>query len=86
MSLTNPRPRPVKCPRCQSMDGVPIRYGYPDPDLADAARRGEVVLGGCDIGGNDPIWFCRTCRARWDAEGKVWEDEDPGEGRPHSRD
>jgi hypothetical protein len=44
-----------------------------------AAKRGQIVLGGCcTYGGLEPIWFCRTCRARWDAEGVVWDDEDEG--------
>ena len=75
MPLTDPRPKPVKCPRCHSMDGVPIRYGYPGPEMAESAKRGEIVLGGCCITGHDPTWFCRTCRARWDGYGMVWEDE-----------
>jgi len=26
---------------------IPIAYGFPGPELSDAAERGEVELGGC---------------------------------------
>ena len=76
MQLSESGRGPVKCPRCHSMDGVPIRYGLPGPEMAEAARLGQIVLGGCGITDDDPIWFCRTCRARWDATGRVREDEE----------
>ncbi len=79
MQLTDSGRGPVKCPRCHSVDGVPIRYGFPGDEMLAAAKRGQIVLGGCcTYGGLEPIWFCRTCRAQWDAEGVVWDDEDEG--------
>jgi hypothetical protein len=49
------------CPRCGSTDAVEIIYGDPDVELGEAARRGEVVLGGCVIGPESPDYECRTC-------------------------
>jgi len=55
--------RPDPCPSCGSAHVLPIRYGMPTAETEAAARRGEVVLGGCMIGrpGGDPTWSCRAC-------------------------
>jgi hypothetical protein len=45
------------CPRCGSR-AVPILRGYPSPAAFEAAERGEVVLGGCVITGDDPHFAC----------------------------
>ena len=42
-----------------------IVYGLPDLDLAEAAERGEVALGGCDIEFENPNRQCRRCGHRW---------------------
>ncbi len=44
---------PPTCPTCGAL-GVLIVYGTPGPDLVDAAERGEVLIGGCVITGDDP--------------------------------
>ncbi len=36
------------CPRCGSAS-IPIVYGLPSGELFEAADRGEVALGGCEI-------------------------------------
>jgi len=33
---------------------IPIAYGFPGDDLFEAAERGEIVLGGCVLSGDDP--------------------------------
>lgn len=43
---------------------VPIAYGLPTGVLMDAAERGEVVLGGCTVTGDDPQWACPACDGR----------------------
>ncbi len=53
------------CPNCGTDKVLPIAYGYPGPDLAAMARRGEVVLGGCMITGNDPTHVCQKCGHRF---------------------
>ena len=45
------------CPNCGS-HAVPIVYGMPGFDLFEAANRGEVVLGGCIVDDDLPIWRC----------------------------
>jgi hypothetical protein len=40
---------------------VPIVFGYPMPETFEAAERGEVVLGGCVIDGNEPTARCPHC-------------------------
>lgn len=59
------RPR---CPVCGAAS-VPIVYGLPDVELFDAADRGEVALGGCIVGDDDPTHECQA--------GHTW-----GGGRP----
>lgn len=51
------------CPACGSTNAVRIVYGYPDPELSEAAGRGEVALGGCVIGPESPAYECRACGA-----------------------
>lgn len=63
------RPRFKRCPKCGGRSGVPIFYGYPDPDsmdpLMEAAREGIVAIGGCCISCNDPEWHCKACGWEW---------------------
>ncbi|MDP9442279.1 MAG: uracil-DNA glycosylase [Actinomycetota bacterium] len=54
---------PPTCPTCRSA-GVPIVYGVPGPELTSAAERGEVLIGGCVITGDDPTHGC--------AQGHEW--------------
>lgn len=68
--MSNPD-APVKgwetCPHCGArMQRVPIVYGLPGWELARAEQRGELVLGGCVIRGNDPQWACPECREALD--------------------
>jgi len=58
------RKRPT-CPACGSADVLPIEYGLPTPELAEEAKRGEVVLGGCCVTEFDPQWFCKACEHEW---------------------
>ena len=55
--------RARRCPECRGNETVPIAYGMPGLDLAEAAERGELVLGGCCITGDDPRWHCNACGA-----------------------
>jgi DNA-directed RNA polymerase subunit RPC12/RpoP len=52
----------TRCPRCGVVATmVPIVFGYPSPEMARAADRGEVALGGCVIPGEDPTHVCTAC-------------------------
>jgi hypothetical protein len=53
---------------------VPIGYGLPTTTATEQAKRGEIVLGGCCVRGDDPKWFCRDCGWAWNANrGVQWE-------------
>jgi DNA-directed RNA polymerase subunit RPC12/RpoP len=54
-----------KCPLCGSNVVVPIVYGLPDAELAEASEKGEVELGGCVIMVHDPKWRCKECGHGW---------------------
>lgn len=57
--------RVKKCPHCSEPEGVEIAYGLPGHELMASATRGEVLLGGCCISGDDPTHGCLSCRSEW---------------------
>jgi hypothetical protein len=67
--MIRPEMKKPTCSSCAATDLVAIVYGYPDPELFEAADCGEVELGGCVIYGNDPKWSCRVCGTRILADG-----------------
>jgi hypothetical protein len=44
------------CPSCSATHVIRIAYGYPGPEMWAAADRGEIALGGCVIGPENPAW------------------------------
>jgi hypothetical protein len=52
------------CPACGGA-GVPIAYGLATYQAGKAAERGEVVVGGCEVTGEDPDYRCGSCGVRW---------------------
>jgi len=64
-ALKMPR-TPARCPVCGAPDVRRIVYGLPGPDLAEAAVRGEVVLGGCMPSGRS--WASARCKHAWGGE------------------
>lgn len=54
-----------KCPECDSTSVVPIVYGMPGGKMVEQYERGEIVLGGCCISGDDPRWHCEGCNCDW---------------------
>lgn len=53
---------PMDCPGCdRSISPQPIAYGYPGQEMADAAERGEIFLGGCVVYGDFPSHRCPMC-------------------------
>lgn len=58
------------CPVCESAHVLPIVYGFPPSDVMDAARRGELVLGGCNIDESYRNFCCMNCKARFNSHGK----------------
>jgi predicted RNA-binding Zn-ribbon protein involved in translation (DUF1610 family) len=52
------------CPRCgEAITPLPIVYGFPVPETFEAAERGEIQLGGCVVGDEDPDFACPACDA-----------------------
>ena len=50
-------------PQCCGQPMTPIVYGRPSGKaLFEAAERGEVVLGGCVISDDMPLFVCSRCR------------------------
>lgn len=54
---------PEKCPKCGSeriariLLGMPIFSEQLDADI----QAGRIVLGGCEMNGDDPAWQCKEC-------------------------
>ena len=51
----------LRCAKCGRRVRKPVVYGYPDPETMRQAERGEVVLGGCEIGEAVDPWCCEAC-------------------------
>jgi hypothetical protein len=60
------RKSPEPCPKCGSLDVVPIMYGLPGPEMMEAANRGKIALGGCCVGDRDPQQECKACGVQFD--------------------
>jgi hypothetical protein len=69
--MTDEKKPAPPCPACKSARVVPVVFGMPGPELAARAARGEVVLGGCMVWGDerDPKWACLDCRERLAKDG-----------------
>lgn len=70
---------PDRCPYGhKDLVSVPIFYGYPvfTPELSQALDRGEIILGGCEVGEGSPSesTVCRRCgfRLHKTKEGDLW--------------
>jgi hypothetical protein len=61
-----PKKRKKACPKCGSLDVVPILYGYPGPEMMDMASKGKIELGGCCVGERDPRKHCNGCGEDFD--------------------
>ncbi len=55
--------KPERCPECGSNKIANILYGLPvySDDLKQRIKENKVVLGGCCISGNDPVWKGTSC-------------------------
>ena len=47
----------ARCPDCRERM-VPIAYGFPGPEMFEAAERGEIILGGCTIDAANSTHSC----------------------------
>jgi len=67
MTKKRPRKSPEPCPKCGSLDIVPIFYGLPGgPEVMEAANQGKIALGGCCVTDHDPQKQCKVCGTQFD--------------------
>lgn len=52
------------CPRCGSTDTMPIRSGWPEPELGQKSPR-EGPIGGRILGIDNPNRVCKKCGHQW---------------------
>jgi hypothetical protein len=50
------------CPQCQSKNVIPILYGMPSFEAWKKELKGLIRLGGCELFGDDPQWYCKDCK------------------------
>jgi len=64
--------KPNKCPACGSNKVATILWGLPafSPEMERDLKEGNIVLGGCIISHNDPIWQCVDCEVQIYKEGR----------------
>lgn len=67
MMKKTPRKRPESCPKCGSLEIVPIMYGLPGPEGMEAANQGKIALGGCCVTDDDPQKQCKACGTQFDS-------------------
>jgi hypothetical protein len=63
---------------------VPVVYGHvgglkSDPVIAAKAERGNIVFGGCIVGGRDHLVVCKTCGLSYDDFYAAWEESIPSD-------
>lgn len=54
-----------QCLECGSGEVIPIEYGLPGKEMSDRAERGEILLGGCVVSEDSPVWHCKDCGHQW---------------------
>lgn len=57
---------PQPCPKCGSLEVVPIVYGLPSPEGMEEETKGKIFLGGCLVGDRDPQKHCKACGTEFD--------------------
>jgi predicted RNA-binding Zn-ribbon protein involved in translation (DUF1610 family) len=57
------RDKRTKCPKCGSIRIARYLYGMPmmSEQLQADLDTGRIVIGGCEITGDDPAWKCLEC-------------------------
>lgn len=56
-----------RCPACGSAEVAGVLYGLPrfTAELTADLDAGRMVLGGCCVCDDDPVWACRACKREW---------------------
>ena len=57
--------KPRTCPSCNGKNVAVILWGYPleTADLTKALEEKKIILGGCCVSEDDPVWRCADCYA-----------------------
>jgi hypothetical protein len=57
--------KPKKCPACGHGPVASVLYGLPSfsAELDEEVQAGRIVLGGCCVSKDDPMWTCSKCGA-----------------------
>jgi len=56
-----------RCPKCGSDELIQISYGLPTTKAVERANKGEIILGGCVVSEDSPLWCCNKCKYRFGA-------------------
>jgi hypothetical protein len=56
-----------RCPNCGSASVAKFMYGIPrfTPELNEDLDANRVILGGCSVWPDDPLWACLECKSNW---------------------
>jgi len=67
--------KPERCPSCGHHPFADLGYGM--PRLSDELRReveaGRIVLAGCVVSDDDPVWACAACGIQMWSDGRILE-------------
>lgn len=55
---------PARCPSCKSPNVARILYGMPSYEAFLEAEAGKIIIGGCMVTDDDPIWGCIDCKTK----------------------
>lgn len=59
--------KPIKCSKCGFRPISKIIYGYPSYDnkTQEALKSKKIVLGGCCVSLENPLWYCTSCNTNF---------------------
>jgi hypothetical protein len=60
------------CPEC-AQPGIPLMFGLPIPEACEAARAGQLALGGCLLPYDPPNWQCPDGHRWRNADEEMWD-------------
>tara|TARA_B100000315_G_C14545429_1_gene572995 strand:- start:1536 stop:1751 length:216 start_codon:yes stop_codon:yes gene_type:complete len=66
MEILTSKRKPKKCSKCGSTKIANILYGLPDgsDEFMEDLKEGRIVLGGCCVTDDDPVWECVNCEVK----------------------
>ncbi|MEY4312501.1 MAG: hypothetical protein RLZZ319_10 [Actinomycetota bacterium] len=64
-------PQSVRCPKCETTNPLDIVYGMPSDEMQVAETEGAIILGGCVINNDSPVYRCRSCDHEFGEFGEI---------------